>query len=285
MVIIKLKGGLGNQMFQYAAARQLSVLHNVELKIDLSFLEKDPTDYTKRHFELDIFKIKASIANLEETTRLKNKNIKNIITGKYVKELKLTPFRIRPYSKNDCYVSGFWQSPTYFSNIKKLLKKEFELKEAVYDSYNSNIISKISESNSVSVHFRRGDYVTNNRTNLSHGVCSMEYYQKAVNYIAKRISNPTLFIFSDDISWVKDNFSTIYPTVFVEQENYSTHIDFHLMSMCKHNIIANSSYSWWAAWLNKNSNKIVVAPRMWYKNKWKQISIAKDFIPKQWIKI
>jgi predicted Zn-dependent protease len=285
MVIIKLKGGLGNQMFQYAAARQLSVLHNVELKLDLSFLEKDNTDYTKRYFELDNFKINSSIASVEEVARLNKKSLKNIISGKYVKELKLGPFSIKPHTKKDCYISGFWQSTTYFRNIEKLLKNEFEFKEPVYDSFFSDIKSKILDTNSVSLHFRRGDYVTNKRANFSHGVCSIEYYQKAVNYIAKRINNPTLFIFSDDIHWVKCNFKTTLPAIFVEQKNESLHTDFQLMSICKHNIIANSSYSWWAAWLNNNSTKIVVLPRIWFRNKWKQIFIAKDFIPKQWIKL
>lgn len=285
MVIVKLKGGLGNQMFQYAAARQLSVMHNVELKLDLSFLEKNNTDYTKRYYELDKFNLNSTIANLEEVERLNKKSLKNILAGQYIKELNLGPFRIKPHTNSNCYVTGFWQSPTYFRDIEKILKKEFEFNEPVHDSYFSNIKSKILDTNSVSLHFRRGDYVTNKKANFSHGVCSIEYYQKAINYIADRVNNPTLFVFSDDIRWVKRNFKNTLPTIFVEQKNESLHTDFQLMSICKHNIIANSSYSWWAAWLNSNSNKIVVAPRIWFRNKWKQIFIAKDFIPKQWIKL
>lgn len=286
MIIVRLKGGLGNQLFQYSVAKQLSVKHNIPLKLDLSFLEleADASDYTKRHFELDKFKINAEISTPEEVERLMQKGRRNLFKKTQIRERRFGLFKVNLKIRNDCYLNGYWQSEKYFKDIKELIREEFIFKEMLDGKYFIDLQYQITLSNSVSVHFRRGDYVSSKKVNQLFEVCSIDYYQRAVKLISERIAMPKLFVFSDDISWVKSHFHTQFPMFFVDTSDPLLHSDFRLMSMCKHHIIANSTYSWWAAWLNPNKEKIVVAPRKWYKNKRKQRQAA-DLVPKEWIKI
>lgn len=284
MIVVKLKGGLGNQLFQYAAAKQLSVKHETPLKLDLSFLEADASGYTKRDFELDKFKINIEMATFEEIEALRKKNLKNFLQRTQQRERKFGLFKTNLKIKNDCYLNGYWQSENYFEDIKEIIREEFVFKEILTGVYFTELQEKITTSNSISLHFRRGDYITDEKANGYFGVCPLEYYQSAVRLISARIHDPELFIFSDDIPWVKSHFHTQCPVTFVEHTDNSLHSDFRLMSMCKHNIIANSSYSWWAAWLNPNKEKVVIAPQKWYENKRKQRQ-ARDRIPKEWLKI
>ncbi|MDO5522637.1 MAG: alpha-1,2-fucosyltransferase [Bacteroidia bacterium] len=284
MIIVRLKGGLGNQMFQYAAAKQLAEKLNTSLKLDISFLQNNAADSTNREFELDKFSIPIEIASAEEVKKVREKKTKNFIRPTVIRE-KYFGF-VKPFLKagNDYYMNGYWQSDKYFADVEAIIRSEFKFIEPLSDEYYIGMQGKIVSSNSVSLHFRRGDYVSNSKTNKYHGVCSLAYYQNAVKTISDKISNPHLFVFSDDIDWVKSNFHTGLPTVFVEKKNENLHTDFRLMSMCRHNIIANSSYSWWAAWLNPNKEKIVIAPRRWYRNKRKQLKAA-DRVPNSWIRI
>ena len=140
----------------------------------------------------------------------------------------------------------------------------------------------IKSTNAVSIHFRRGDYVDQPETNKTHGTCTKEYYQKAVDLMASRIVNPHFFLFSDEPEWIKENFSTAIPSTHVA--GYPGFIDMYLMGLCRHNIIANSSFSWWGAWLNINPDKIVIAPTQWFaideiNNK------AVDLVPSNWIRL
>ncbi len=284
MIIVRLKGGLGNQLFQYAAAKQLSVKYNIPLKLDLSFLEADASDYTKRHYELDKFKINADICTVEEAERAMQKQRGNVFHKTRIREKKFRLYKIKLRTGNNYYLNGYWQSEKYFKDIEDLIRKEFVFKETIDDEYFIRLEQQIVSSNSVSVHFRRTDYITNEKAIKHFEICSLDYYQRAVELLSGRISQLKLFVFSDDIAWVKTHFRTQYPTVFVETSDPSLHSDFRLMSMCKQHIIANSTYSWWAAWLNPDKEKIVIAPRKWYKNKREQWHAA-DRIPKEWIKI
>ena len=184
--------------------------------------------------------------------------------------------------KGNLYLDGYWQTEMYFKSIRNELLDDFEIKSSP-SGENSSMLDLICKSNSVSVHIRRGDYVNNAETFQKHGVSSMEYYNKAINYINKRVENTHFFIFSDDIEWVRQNFTIKHAIHFIGFNDASKNFeDLRLMKNCKHNIIANSSFSWWGAWLNENPNKIVIAPANWFND----ISVnTNNLIPSDWVSI
>lgn len=290
MIVVKLMGGLGNQMFQYAAGRCLSHLHKTELKLDLSFLNADPkNEYTKRKLELDFFNVKIEEASKEEINEFKigtSGAIRNTLQQKLpilfstiVANENKRGFMKEFYSyPKNLYLNGFWQSEKYFEPVKEILLKEFTLKENL-SSENQKLAQEIQNCNSVSLHIRRGDYVSNKVTNEFHGLCSLEYYMNAISKIKEKHGEIKVFVFSDDINWAKENIKETN-TVFISRN--PSHIDMHLMSLCKHNIIANSSFSWWGTWLNKNAGKIVIAPKNWFA---KQELNSPDIYPDNWIKL
>ena len=151
-------------------------------------------------------------------------------------------------------------------------------------SEKSRLISEeIKQLNSVSIHVRRTDYISNIPANNYHGTCNETYYIEAMKIIGKKISNPHFYIFSDEPEWFKANIKTNFQVTFVEHnKNEKSFEDMYLMSLCKHNIIANSSFSWWGAWLNSNENKQVIAPANWFQDKTKN---TKDLLPETWIKL
>jgi len=188
------------------------------------------------------------------------------------------PQIIRKY--NYAIFDGYWQSEKYFIDIKNIITEELSLKKKYIDEIEKNLINKIKNNNSVSIHIRRGDYVNDKTTNLHHGTCPLDYYHRAIKIILANNKKSIFFIFSDDIDWVKKNLKLLHPSFFISgNKDYE---DLFLMSLCKHNIIANSSFSWWAAWLNNNPNKTVAAPKKWFNNPHQN---TKDLIPKPWIKI
>jgi hypothetical protein len=285
MIIVRLKGGLGNQLFQYAAGRQLAEKHCVPLKLDLSYLHRgENITHTKRNFELDKFNIVAEIATENEIQAMRHRRWLNFIRAVQLKERKKDIYAQFLKARKTCYLDGWFQSEKYVSPIAEQIRKELVFKEPLTDNYFIAIKEQIENTCSVSLHFRRGDYVENAKSNTFHGVCSLDYYKNAANSVAEKTKNPHFFIFSDDIRWVMRNFELNFPTVFVEKSDENLLSDFRLMSLCKHNIIANSSYSWWAAWLNENENKIVIAPEKWFANAEKQ-SQTTDLIPEKWHKM
>ena len=144
-----------------------------------------------------------------------------------------------------------------------------------------SMLDNILKTTSISLHIRRGDYLTPENAE-THCLCSPSYYQNAIQYIVQRVENPHFFIFSDDITWVFDNFKMPYPYTIVNvNDSYTGYYDLELMRNCKHNIIANSTFSWWGAWLNENPNKIVIAPQRWFMNQEEEI----DIIPSSWVRL
>jgi len=183
---------------------------------------------------------------------------------------------------DNIYLEGYWQSEKYFKHIESIIRNDFTYINET-DSDNLKILNRIKGSESIAIHFRRGDYINNRKTNEVHGICSMEYYNSAVDYIAQKVSSPYFFIYSDDIEWVKRNLSIKYNKMFVDintPEKASN--DLRLISNCKHQIIANSSFSWWGAWLNQNPEKIVIAPKKWFMDEKRNTS---DLIPEKWIRL
>lgn len=289
MIIIRLIGGLGNQMFQYAAGRRTAVANNVELKLDITGYDHQ-VGITPRKYMLSVFKIQASIATKKEIEQFKTSSrsiiqqrwyrIRLDLLGRhYIQQNKLHSVDQFLTIPNNSYLEGYWGSEKYFVDIADTICKDFTLKKPP-DKANSELIQRIKACNSVSIHVRRRDYVTDKKTHNFHGVCGLNYYKKAVSLITKKVMKPSFFVFSDDPDWCKANLRLQYPAVYVTHNlGKEDHEDISLMSTCKHNIIANSSFSWWGAWLNKNLNKIVIAPKNWFKNK--AIDIT-DLIPKSW---
>lgn len=291
MIVVNIIGGLGNQMFQFAFAYAFSRKHHVELKLDISgFLS-----YELRKYELDSYAITEDIASTGEIQQLKY--IQENLFARFLRALfkKSTPlsnfYYKEPYfqfdsavfdKQDDVYFDGYWQSEKYFYEYRDDLLKNFTLKEPIHaltQSYQEKIIA----TQSVSIHIRRGDYVTDAKTNIVHGVCDLDYYRRAVTFIKKQVAEPHFFIFSDDLGWAKENLDFIDHLTFVELDpNIPDHEEMWLMSQCQHNIIANSSFSWWGAWLNQHPNKIVIAPLPWFVDS--SIDTG-DLIPESWARL
>jgi hypothetical protein len=287
MIIVELTGGLGNQMFQYAAGRRLALHHKTILKLKFIYYPED----TKRWYSLGCFNIKENFATDKEINK-----IRKIPETKIEKLIYL----LNPFSKDrlikekdfhfdenilntpdDVLLDGYWQSEKYFKDIEDIIRQEFSLKNQSGHIY-KEFLKSIANTNSVSVHFRRKDYVEDKKTREYHGICSLEYYYTAIKKIGETIKNPHFFIFSDDIEWPRNNLKLNYPLTFVSDNNLTDCQELILMSKCKNHIIANSSFSWWGAWLSDNPKKIVIAPKKWFNDP----SInTKDLIPEIWIRI
>jgi hypothetical protein len=184
-------------------------------------------------------------------------------------------------SSKNVYLRGYWQTEKYFKDIAAILIKDLTVNHRL-TGQNLELATRIKSTKAVSLHIRRGDYATNPATNQTHGTLTLEYYEAAIDLILKRHPDSVFFIFSDDIPWVKDNFKVVCEKVFINQNSEKTdYEDLRLMSYCQHHIIANSSFSWWGAWLCLNESKIVVAPKKWFA---RHIN-SKDLIPENWITI
>jgi len=295
MIVVKIIGGLGNQLFQYALGRCVAYRYNTEFKLDISGF----ANYPLRTYSLRPFCIREDIVQPGDIGLLKYdaKDMSFLTwasrffrnrrqTREYLSIIKEPHFYFWPKIfklelSGNIYLDGYWQSEKYFKDIAHILRKEIVLKESIEDKF-SNLIGRINNTNSVSIHIRRLDYVTNPTTYRTHGVCSLDYYMKAVKMLERVVSKPHFFIFSDDVRWARENIRLMYPTDFVSRNGIGAHEDMILLSKCKHHIIANSSFSWWGAWLNNNPEKIVIAPQKWFND---QSINTKDLIPESWIRI
>jgi hypothetical protein len=295
MIIISLFGGLGNQMFQYATGKALAIKLNTELRFDLTYLrDKTPKEnFTYRDFELNIFNIEEKEASIDEIrkyvpnlwnctkTDLLRYKVKRFINGKnyyFEKKKYIYEKQIEQINKNS-YIYGYFQSEKYFLNYKKDIAEAFQLKLPP-DSINAELIEKIKNCNSVSVHIRRGDYQNSPFELLGIN----EYYTKAIELINLQQDNPIFFIFTNDYEWTFAQFNNlnIEKRFITHNREQNSYMDMILMSNCKHNICANSSFSWWGAWLNQNGKKTVIVPQNWFR---KISSDNLDLVPTDWIKI
>ena len=292
MIAVKLMGGLGNQLFQYAAAKALSLKHNTQLYIDTSFLEADPKNaYTKRQYELDCFVIQAKKLPTEMIKKiefLQGKSILNNIRKKIGIKDSITTYLEQGHQFNhqfnlltdNTHLSGFWQSELYFNSISDTIRKEITVKSEFINGI-EHYIELLKNCTSVSLHVRRGDYVNLKHANEFHGTCSIEYYKKALHMMNEKHENLQVIIFSDDIKWCEENLQIQNKNKFYVLTNDAIK-DLYLMQKCDHHIIANSSFSWWGAWLNAKPNKTVIAPAKWFNSN--EIN-SSDIIPDSWIKI
>lgn len=286
MVKVKIIGGLGNQMFQYAAARALAVKHNTEVSANISVFssyEVHPLSIDKLSCNCKFDSRGNFLSKILDIPYIRNTFSKfSHFFNVYIE--KDLSYNSEFFNSNiDVSLFGYFQTEKYFLNIRELLLKEFSL-NAPLAKHEALVENTITESDSVAIHIRRGDYISNISANNVHGTCGNEYFIDALSHLNKLnlLSDSTvLFVFSDDIEWCQDNLSFEYPTEFVKGSSDRPEVDIHLMSKCKHQIISNSTFSWWGAWLNTNPDKCVVAPLQWFKT----LHDSTDIVPEQWIRL
>lgn len=275
MIIIKIKGGLGNQMFQYAIAKAFSLETKRPFQLDISIFES----YKLHNYGLHHFNIQSNFYLPESKWKRKLKKIFNkvVFYNEDHHAFNFNPNLIQ--TKSDIlFLEGYYQSEKYFLKYEKEIRADFEIVSPLKQQ-TIETVAYMQKVNAVAIHFRRGDYVGNSlyETNKS------TYYTEALEYIEAKVENPVYFLFSDDMPWVKNNFKTNFETHYIDFNDAATNFeDLKLMSSCKHNIITNSSFSWWGAWLNSNPNKIVVAPKVWFNDE--KVNTT-DIIPENWIKL
>lgn len=288
MIITKITGGLGNQMFQYAYGRKLAMEWNMPLKLDRSELEGNRLA-TPRKFELDHFNVVLDFPTPAELNAVKLDEERGVV-NKLLMKFKQRGFPVQSshilegqplHKKNAIYLDGYWQSEKYFNDIAALIRKEFTPRHG-WDKNNEEVLGSIQSTQAVSIHVRRGDYVTNAVANSYHGTCSPAYYQQAVSYIAQRVQDPVYFVFSDDLEWCRGHLDFGgRPAHFIGHNGGDrAFMDIMLMRNCQHHIIANSSFSWWGAWLNDRADKLVIAPNRWFTQK-----DDNNIVPESWIRL
>jgi hypothetical protein len=287
MIIVKLSGGLGNQFFQYALGRHLAVLNRTELKLDTSLL--DTSHYwTYRKFSLEAFNIQALKATQQEINQLTGKweylpqPLQRLFRRMSSNSFNEPYFHFYPPAlslQDGIYLEGYWQSEKYFASIAERIREELTPVIPLSNQCET-LRTSVCQCNSVSMHIRRGDYITASKANRYLKPCEAAYYQKAVDYLAKRMVSPVFFVFSDDIEWAKANVQFDFPMQFVEGN--SAVEDVWLMASCHHHIIANSTFSWWGAWLNRRPGKIIIAPQKWFST---ERFDTRDLLPESWIRL
>lgn len=290
-VIVRLNGGLGNQLFQYATGRSISIRNGCPIFLDLSVF-----NYYKLHnYSLAAYKLPASVLPdsvgnhfekvIPERPALHYRILRRLMPSRYWPICSEKSMAFHPEVcelKAPVLINGYWQSEKYFVDIRQQLLRELTLPHALHGR-DAEVAQEAQSTDAISLHVRRADYVTNVATRQIHGTCSVEYYAQGLKAILPRCDNPCLFVFSDDASWARENIRLDVKTIYVDHngpdKNYE---DLRLMSLCRHHIIANSSFSWWGAWLNAHDDKVIVSPRTWFADSSRQ---TQDIIPSQWIKI
>jgi len=288
IISTRLMGGLGNQLFQYATAYALSKEQGRELVLDTRFFDS----YTLHGgYKLDRLNISSRKLTNEECSYFPLWQIRLLtrfpkLDCFFRNWLLEKSFNFQILStKQDKSVNlvGYWQSPKYFAKYRELLKIEFSPKSSLNKHY-QNHTSNIMENDSVAIHIRRGDYLSNPNALAKHGVCTTGYYKAAIELIKKKYKEPKFFFFSDDIAWTKLEFADLLQNYHCTYVSGGTaEDDFWLMSKAKNHIIANSTFSWWAAWLaDHEENNIVICPDPWFDD---QYINTDDLLPGSWIKL
>ncbi len=294
MVIVRLMGGLGNQMFQYAAARRLALEQGVPLKLDVSWFAGS----RERAYALGGLNVEAAFATTAELdgiigsssrgrrARALSTLKRHLLIGQgwtWIYEHRLSPYNRRVQrARGRVYLDGYWQSERYFVPVAETIRRDFTV-IARPDGSGREIADRIATTESVSVHVRRGDYVSDPQTSPARSVCTPDYYRRCALRAAEGLANPHLFLFSDDPEWVEANLRFECPTTVVSRTAPGgIYADLQLMSACRRHIIANSSFSWWAAWLDPRPDKVVLAPRRWMYDA--RVD-DRDVLPAAWIRM
>lgn len=279
-------------MFQYACAKALSIKYDVPLYLDTSFLDSNQIckeGFTPRKYELGVFGLRESIAGKDLVSSFKETSIKK----KIKKGFNLPYEKVYTQDQNKCaeqlagvkppfLLRGYWQSEEYFAGYNREIREAFSFQD---EAVLSGLIKELQSVNSISIHFRRGDYVTNPVAEKVLGVLDAAYYKRAIAHMASKVKDPIFYLFSDDIDWVKNNFLIDYKYRIIKPFNADKHwYDMLLMSKCRHHIIANSSFSWWGAWLNDDPKKIVIAPERWFADTALN-KTSTQLVPTQWVRL
>lgn len=284
-LFVRIHGGLGNQMFQYACARAVAARHGQVLMLDTRHYARN----RKFAFGLDGFKISSIPVAAAALPPDKHAPLRYALWRSFGLRPKLRRESGLRFDasvmeiRGEAYLHGYWQSERYFSAAADIIRAEFQHKSTL-DAQNAALIAEMAGPGSVSLHVRRGDYVETEKAVATHGTCSIAYYLRALALVAERLGiEPRAFIFSDDPEWVREHMRLPFPARIVSHNGPErSSEDMRLMSACAHNIIANSSFSWWGAWLNPSPDKIVVAPDRWFA---KAAFENPDVCPKEWIRL
>ena len=293
MVAVELMGGLGNQMFQYAIGRHLAFLNRTELLLDSHFLQdRRPRrkGFVFRNYDLDLFDLPVQAAPIHlAQTYGRTASLLRRVTNRlwpdqatqYVYEKHFHVDKRVLDRRGDLYLSGYWQSPHYFDAIAQTIRADFTLSFDL-PIKTQVLFDVISNTNAVCLNVRRGDFVTN----LVHGTSSLAYYRQAESYLNARVSNPVYYVFSDDIAWCVENLKLQAPTTYVDHRYAGPKFGHYLqlMHQCRHFIIPNSTFAWWAAWLSPHADKLVIAPKKWFHRPLLPVN-TDDLIPDSWVRI
>ncbi|WP_342617702.1 alpha-1,2-fucosyltransferase [Rhodoferax sp. GW822-FHT02A01] len=290
-VVARIEGGLGNQLFQYAAARSLADRLGCGLQLDIRAIHVNGD----RPFQLGLYNIRANIldasraAELPEVRSSRLGRIKSRLSQRFPTVFSFPAFWPRGFVfdprfariSKPSYLIGYWQTEKYFKWNRERLLSDIQLVSSPRSG--AEYIQQIRGTTSVALHIRRGDYVSKTSAAAIHGICDIAYYARALEDLGKKISGIHVFVFSDDLEWSRQNLHFDFPVTFVDNSGpESTQIDLELMRHCKHHIVANSSFSWWGAWLAQAQGQLVYAPIKWFSDSDMDSS---DVVPHNWIRL
>lgn len=288
MIIVRLCGGLGNQMFQYAAGRGLALSRGEPLLLDLDWFHGSSGSSTSRRYELHRYPIAAHVASPVERLSIRLRASRLGARHAWLRrgwavhcEAGFDHDPSVHRLKGHIYLDGYWQSPRYFEHAAEAVRAELWPTHPV-GARDGAVLNLIREGPAVSVHVRRGDYVSNVSASALHGTCTPEYFEQACRIVTSRVQGLRFFVFSDDVVWSRATLRFPGPTTFVDHNGPEAAFqDMRLMALCDHHVIANSSFSWWGAWLGANPQRIVVAPQQWFADG----RSTSTLLPADWIRV
>jgi hypothetical protein len=287
MIVVKLYGGLGNQMFQYAFGRSLALSYKTPLWVDRSWFARIEPGLTTREFSLGGFRINARVLPDGISRALFSASGAGSWLEKVGARIARISERTLGYdaaahaAPRHAYLDGYWQTERYFASTADVIRADFSLRRPMTKD-RREILRSITRNSSVSVHVRRGDYVSNPTANAFHGVCSAEWYERAITMMREIMDECRLLVvFSDDIAWARATLVSRKAIFVGNDRDGRDYEDIHLMAACRGHIIANSSFGWWGAWLDPSPKKIVIAPQRWFLAE----SDSRDRIPPGWIRL
>lgn len=285
MIVIEASGGLGNQMFQYALYKKLEFMGK-DVFFDTSFFR---SKWSNRELELGVFDVQYRSILDKDVAFIRGYGYQDSLIDKMKYKMKPSKFivykdiieKVQPeiMMMDNVYLSGYWQSEKYFKDIRDIILQEFSFPEEIKKRA-TDLCERIKEENSVSLHVRRSDYLTEQNIKLYGNICNEKYYKSAMDYMESQVNKLHYYVFTDDLQWANAYFIGDKYTIVDGNRGKDSWVDMYLMSQCKHNIIANSTFSWWGAWLNQNDNKIVVSPSKWFNT-----YDAQDIICNEWVRV
>jgi hypothetical protein len=304
MIVVRLKGGLGNQMFQYALGRALQHRRGDELRLDVTYLLGSSVFKwdVPRTYDLDVFRIQPALAYVPRLLRRARPQCVRYPEGRTLSEAEAAPpvavpktqtfveekeFGFHPeilgLTAPNLYLDGYWQSESYFSDIQDEIRGAFHFRMPLSPA-GREMAQNIASVNSVCVNVRRGDYITSESSRNALGFVGEDYYRRGIDWIKANVEDPRLVVNSDDMPWCREHLKFDLPTTYLAEEyaGWKFGEQLQLMTMCKHFLISNSTFAWWAAWLASHDKKLVVCPRRWFRN---QSIRSEDLIPPSWVRL